>query len=343
MPWITAMRRGRSEGAGRVRRHPLPAAEGRGEWTRWTRPTPLRRGLLVCGAGRRRGGVGGDGGAVATRPCCRSSARNSKHLRRRHRHRGRPGPAAPRWTSALTAARWIGLWRGSPPGRTRATRARSWCATSTSSSPPSKPVTRWRCSTSRRARLRTATSSEFQRSTPLWGLVALFAVAVIAFGRWQGVRALAGLAASALIWWPSWSPPSCVTKPAVLVADRDGRDRPGGALPRPRLEHRHHRGGGGHAGQPGGDRRARRCCRFVDPADGPRRRAGPGPAGHRHSLDLRGLLVAGIVVGAVGVLDDVTVTQVSTVVALRRASPRRRPPSCTATPCVWAGTTSRPR
>jgi uncharacterized membrane protein len=39
------------------------------------------------------------------------------------------------------------------------------------------------------------------------------------------------------------------------------------------------------------------------------------------ALDLRGLLIAGIVVGALGVLDDVTVSQVSTVSALRRAQP----------------------
>jgi uncharacterized membrane protein len=39
------------------------------------------------------------------------------------------------------------------------------------------------------------------------------------------------------------------------------------------------------------------------------------------ALDLRGLLVAGIVVGALGVLDDVTMSQVSIVAALRRANP----------------------
>jgi uncharacterized membrane protein len=43
------------------------------------------------------------------------------------------------------------------------------------------------------------------------------------------------------------------------------------------------------------------------------------------ALDLRGLLVAGIVVGALGVLDDVTVTQVSTVAALRRTDPTLTP------------------
>jgi len=39
------------------------------------------------------------------------------------------------------------------------------------------------------------------------------------------------------------------------------------------------------------------------------------------SIDLRGLLIAGFVLGALGVLDDVTVTQVSTVQALLRANP----------------------
>jgi uncharacterized membrane protein len=39
------------------------------------------------------------------------------------------------------------------------------------------------------------------------------------------------------------------------------------------------------------------------------------------ALDLRGLLVTGIVVGALGVLGDVTVSQVSIVAALRRANP----------------------
>ena len=38
-------------------------------------------------------------------------------------------------------------------------------------------------------------------------------------------------------------------------------------------------------------------------------------------LDLRGLVLAGLVISALGVLDDVTVTQASTVFALRRAQP----------------------
>jgi uncharacterized membrane protein len=38
-------------------------------------------------------------------------------------------------------------------------------------------------------------------------------------------------------------------------------------------------------------------------------------------LDFRGLLLAGVVIGAMGVLDDVTVTQVSAVAELRQADP----------------------
>jgi uncharacterized membrane protein len=40
-------------------------------------------------------------------------------------------------------------------------------------------------------------------------------------------------------------------------------------------------------------------------------------------LSLDGLVLAGIVIGALGVLDDVTVSQASTVMALRRADPRQ--------------------
>lgn len=42
------------------------------------------------------------------------------------------------------------------------------------------------------------------------------------------------------------------------------------------------------------------------------------------AIDPRGILIAGVVIGALGVLDDVTVTQVSAVAELRRANPRMR-------------------
>ena len=43
------------------------------------------------------------------------------------------------------------------------------------------------------------------------------------------------------------------------------------------------------------------------------------------SIDPRGLLLAGIMIGALGVLDDVTVTQVSAVWELKRATPSAGP------------------
>jgi uncharacterized membrane protein len=41
-------------------------------------------------------------------------------------------------------------------------------------------------------------------------------------------------------------------------------------------------------------------------------------------LSLEGLLLAGMVIGALGVLDDVTISQASTILALRRANPSFR-------------------
>jgi len=43
-----------------------------------------------------------------------------------------------------------------------------------------------------------------------------------------------------------------------------------------------------------------------------------------NSISLRGLVIAGIVIGALGVLDDVTVSQSSVVMALRRSNPGLR-------------------
>jgi uncharacterized membrane protein len=42
---------------------------------------------------------------------------------------------------------------------------------------------------------------------------------------------------------------------------------------------------------------------------------------NNQAIDLQGLLIAGMVIGALGVLDDVTISQASTVMALRGANP----------------------
>ncbi|HKY68834.1 MAG TPA: YibE/F family protein, partial [Acidimicrobiales bacterium] len=60
--------------------------------------------------------------------------------------------------------------------------------------------------------------AEFQRSTPLLWLVVAFVVVVVAFGRWQGVRALLGLAASAVVLLAFLVPSLLRDEPAVAVA-----------------------------------------------------------------------------------------------------------------------------
>jgi hypothetical protein len=57
-------------------------------------------------------------------------------------------------------------------------------------------------------------------------------------------------------------------------------------------------------------------------------------------LDALGLYVVSVVLGAVGALNDVTVTQASVVESLARDHPHLRRRDCTAGPCGSASTTS---
>lgn len=164
--------------------------------------------------------------------------------------------------------------------------------------------------------------SDFQRGAPLALLAAAFAVVVIAFGRRKGLRALFGLGASALVLVVFIVPALLRGSPALLVA---------------------------LAGTAAVAYVALYLAHGVNPAttvalagtlvslvviallsvlvtavahlSGLSDEAAQTIRVTAGSIDLRGLLVAGFVVGALGVLDDVTVTQVSTVQALRRANP----------------------
>lgn len=165
-----------------------------------------------------------------------------------------------------------------------------------------------------------------QRDLPLLALVLAFVVAVVAFGRWQGVRALAGLAVSAVLLVAFVVPALLRDRPAVLVALVAGVAIAGLAL---YLTH--------------GFTTATTVALFGTVASllivtllallavSAARLAGLSSEESQvlsitaDALDLRGLLIAGIVVGALGILDDVTVSQVSTVTALRRANPRLGP------------------
>lgn len=164
--------------------------------------------------------------------------------------------------------------------------------------------------------------ADFQRSTPMLWLLGAFVVAVIAFGRWQGVRALIGLAASGAVLLAFLVPALLRDEPAVPVAlaatvviafialylahgvNTGTTVALAGTLAALAITTALAFGVAAATNLSGlADDRAQTLRVTAE------------------ALDLRGLLVAGIVVGALGVLDDVTVSQVSIVAALRRANP----------------------
>jgi uncharacterized membrane protein len=168
--------------------------------------------------------------------------------------------------------------------------------------------------------------ADFERRSPLWILAAVFAVLVVALGRWKGVRSLVGLVLSLAV----------VTQfmvPAILD----------GAAPLPvalvgalavmlvTVVLAHGTGVTSVAAVLGASvsllATALLAVLFVELAqitgfsseEASLLRG--SEAGGQGGLSLRGLVLAGIVVGALGVLDDVTVSQASTVLALWRANP----------------------
>jgi uncharacterized membrane protein len=163
---------------------------------------------------------------------------------------------------------------------------------------------------------------DFQRSTPLVWLGVAFVVVVILFGRFQGLRALAGLGLSLAVLVFFVVPALLRDRPAIGVALVGTVAIAYLAI---YLAH--------------GIRLSSTIAlagTLVSLAFTALLAIGVAWITHlsglgteeaqtlrvtADALDLRGLLVAGIVVGALGVLDDVTVSQVSTVVALRRANP----------------------
>lgn len=163
---------------------------------------------------------------------------------------------------------------------------------------------------------------DFQRDRPLLLLVALFVVAVVALGRWQGVRALAaaGGAVAFLGWYlmPALLdgvaplPLALVSASAiafVAIYVTHGVNVPSSIALAGTL------GSLVLVGVLG--------VVFID-ATGLTGLASEESALLRLSagtVDFEGLLLAGLVIGALGVLDDVTITQVSAVWELRAARP----------------------
>jgi len=164
--------------------------------------------------------------------------------------------------------------------------------------------------------------NDFQRDVPLGVLIAIFAIAVIALGRWQGLRALIGLVITGVVMvaflFPSvldgHDPTAVALVSAVVIAitalylthgvnERTTVALLGtfGALAVTAVlaavfsAWAHFTGFGSQD------------AIYLNIASA--------------AVDIKGLVLAGIIIGSLGVLDDVTVTQVSAVWQLHQANP----------------------
>jgi uncharacterized membrane protein len=166
---------------------------------------------------------------------------------------------------------------------------------------------------------------DLERGRPMLALAALFVLAVIAFGRWQGLRSLLGLACSfavivgfvvpAILRGRSPVPVALVGAMAIMLvslylahgfARKTTAAVVGTALA---------------LGLTGA-----LTASFVELASltGLASEEARNASFQVGGISLRGLLLAGIILGGLGVLDDVTVSQSSLVFELRRADPGAR-------------------
>jgi uncharacterized membrane protein len=163
---------------------------------------------------------------------------------------------------------------------------------------------------------------DFQRGTPLLVLAALFAVAVLVLGRWQGLAALVALGLSFLVIALFILPAILAGENPLVVAIAGS-----GAIMFIALYLTHGLTARTSAAVLGtlaslaligvlsAIFSAAASLTGLDDSTSTL----IGSLGH--GIDSRGLLLAGVVIGALGVLDDVTVTQTSAVWELRRANP----------------------
>jgi uncharacterized membrane protein len=163
---------------------------------------------------------------------------------------------------------------------------------------------------------------EFQRTRPMLLLGLLFVTAVVLLGRWRGVGALAGLVVSLFV-IVSFSLPSILDgnnafTVAIVTAS---------AIAFVALFLAHGRGIGTAVAL-----LATFASLLLTTALGWAFIAATNLTGYTDEsslllaglgsgLDARGIVLAGLVIGSLGVLDDVVVTQVSAVAELRRARP----------------------
>jgi uncharacterized membrane protein len=170
--------------------------------------------------------------------------------------------------------------------------------------------------------------ADFQRGGPLLWLAAIFAAAVLLLGRWRGLAALAALVLSFAVLLMFVLPAilsghdplavavvgSCLIMFAVLYLTHGPSARTSTAVLGTLLSL-------ALIGALGAAfSAAARLTGLDDQTSNLIASLGTG-------VDARGLLLAGVVIGALGVLDDVTVTQTSAVWELRRANPELGAPA----------------
>ena len=164
--------------------------------------------------------------------------------------------------------------------------------------------------------------AEHQRGTPLIWLMVLFAAAIVAFGRWRGLAALGGLVASFAILLGFVLPGIGAGQPPLLVAIV------GAALIMFVVLYLTH----GITAQTSVAVLGTLGSLVVTGVLGLLATSATHLTGFgsedattlsmfRGDVDLHGLLLAGIIIGSLGVLDDVTVTQAATVTELAHANP----------------------
>jgi uncharacterized membrane protein len=163
---------------------------------------------------------------------------------------------------------------------------------------------------------------DLERTRPMLALAVLFVLAVVAFGRWQGIRSLVGLGLSflvivvfvvpAILRGRSPVPVALVGAMAIMLASLYLSHGPGRKTTAAVV------GTALALGLTAG-----LAAAFVGLAalTGLASEDALNASFAVGGLSLRGLLLAGIILGGLGVLDDVTVSQASLVFELRRADP----------------------
>lgn len=163
--------------------------------------------------------------------------------------------------------------------------------------------------------------SDHDRSSPLWLVLAAFALAVIAFGRWRGLTALLGLAVTFVLLLTFILPAILAGQPPLLVAIV------GSAAIMIVVLFLTHGFTLTIAMAVLGTLVSLTLTGVLSYlAIGFARLNGITDdssflLGMSHQINAEGLLLASIIIGSLGVLDDVTVTQAATVAELARANP----------------------